>query len=662
MIEKKRDKLFGVATSIAKGAEVASSIDSLRPVVTNGIKNETRENKSRWSVDSFGSLDNQETDLSSFGTPITQKGENILINHTKERKLIVSSNCIQLIPKSKYLSLSDTNNKPLEVEKDVRDFQIKEYMIDTMPPEKDQNDLLSKQSNENLIKGEIRDLPLVPNIPFSLFISYFREQRNQTCKKLLSVWRGYKTRSILRGSLRGLPLLEANGDGIVFHTRKVYLGYTIHKILLSIIDLYDLILDEESRASQGCVGGGTNSSSWLDAMYEQVGDFKNKYISEVNSALKEGSGRRWVSDIVNAREANRGDISRKPRERKGLLPMRFENKYKEKILRSKLLLKSNKTVIRKNNMGDQNITKGRGANDIKSLLGGKQEHLSKDEEYINGFSHIYLPYCLVKSNSLEEVSSYLGVKIDQITGIIQEESILNTGNSSSNANNYNSFETESGFELTPGLGRRMGEFTNDNTPFLDRTTPNPLREPNFNMYFTPNSFVQGSYKDQGQDLAEYYTPVQEEFGDPMIENCEYGNEHIEKQGITQKSISQIKPKPYLKRKSKSILPSRETDIELDKVKSKVKELYKGKNLIEKKISRKVPASGGYELSGSRIPNISSTLNIISVSNSPSSRNSSSKVSRIPKYTTVSLNNTFKNSQNSKGVDTPQIIRSRYSDF
>ncbi|KAH8582701.1 IQ calmodulin-binding motif family [Cryptosporidium sp. chipmunk genotype I] len=653
----KRDTAFGFDTPITRGTDVVPSIGSVRSVVKTRNKNETVQDGGRWSIDSFGPLDYHKAEESCFGIHLVQKHENALINQTKERKLIVSSNYIQLIPKSKYNFLSNSKSKIIGVEKDLaKNFQIKEYMNDLTPIEKDQPNILvlQEQSDENVVQ-ENKDKSMVPNIPFSLCISYFRQERNQICNKLQSVWRGYKTRSILRGSLQGLTSLKAkNSDGVFSSSGRIYLGYNIHKILLSIIDLYDLILDEESKVFQGS-NTNNNTTSWLDAMYEQVGDFKTKYVLEVNNALQGNHGRKWLSDILNAREASK-DILRKPRENKGLLPRRFETKYNEKILKSGLFYKSGKVIDRSDYITDQNISERRRVVG-KRLTGENDANKSLEFSGNDFFTSIYVPYKLVKSNSLNEISTYLGIKTDQVLEMIQNKSVSKDATTSNDSCSGKAI----GFNLTPGLGK-MGEFTRDKTPSLDKTTPNTLRRgAGSNIYFTPNSLVHNSCKEDEQDCVEYYTPIQE-FGDSMVEQSEYGNEYLENQGATYRIINQIKPKPYLKRKSKSILPSRATDIELDKVTSKIKELYKGKNPIEKKVLRKVSVSGGHELSGSRIPSISSTLNI--VSDSPSSRNSSSKISRIPKYNgTISRNNALKSSQNSKGAyGTPQIIRSRYNDF
>lgn len=670
-MDNKRYSAFSFDTPIKRGKDSLSSIDTLRSVVTTRNNNEGIDNKGRWSIDSFGSNDYHKAEKSSFGTHLAQKPDNILIHHSKERKLIMLSNSVQSIPKSRYTSLINSNDKLIGMEKNSveDDFQIKEYMIDLMPIKKDQHDndtlVLQEKFDEDIIQKNNKDQSIIPNIPFSLCISYLRQERSQICNKLHSVWKGYKTRSILRGSLQGITLLKtSNSDGFIYSFGKIYLGYNIHKILLSIIDLYDLILDEESKVFQGS-STNNNSTSWLDAMYEQVYDFKTKYILEVNNSLKGNNGKNWVSDILNARETSKKDISRKLIERKGLLPKRFETKYNEKIHKNGLFYKSNKIMDRNDDLVDQNFSQ-------KSGVGGKRL-LEKDCDQDNGnktlesssdeiFDSIYIPYSLVKSNSLEEISTYLGVKTDKILDMIQNKS-----DSKDMINNKNNIIARAiGFDLTPGIRRKTGELVREQSPFLDKITPNTLREggSNPNIYFTPNSLIHGSCK-EGNDCGEYYTPIQE-FGDSIIDQNGYGSDeyNTENQGVTYRIINQIKPKPYLKRKSKSIVPSKGTDIELDKVTSKVKELYKGKNLVEKKVLRKVPVSGVYELSGSRIPSISSTLNI--VSDSPSSRNSSSKVSRIPKYTgTISRNNVLKNSQNSKGMDnssTPQIIRSRYSDF
>ncbi|POM84121.1 hypothetical protein CmeUKMEL1_10810 [Cryptosporidium meleagridis] len=634
-MENKRYSAFSFNTPIKRDKNSLLSNDTLRSVVTTRSNNEGTDNKGRWSVGSFGSMGYRRPDEFSFGTNLVQKPDNILIHHSKERKLIMLSNSVQSIPKSRYASLGSSNDKLAGIEKNSGkdDFQIKEYMIDSMPIQEDEHDndilILQEKFDEDNIQKNNKDQSMFPNIPFSLCISYLKQERSQICNKLQSVWKGYKTRSILRGSLRGFTFLKtSHSNGFIYNSGKIYLGYNIHKILLSIIDLYDLILDEESKVFQGS-STKNNSTSWLDAMYEQVYDFKTKYILEVNNALNGNNGKKWVLDILNARETSKKDISKKLIERKGILPKRFETKYNKMIHYNGLFYNSNKIMDRNGDLVDQNFSQRR--------VGGKS--LENDRDLDNGnkilessidtiFDSIYIPYLLVKSNSLEKVSTYLGIKTDKILDIIQNESDSKDVNNSKN----NIIAKAIGFDLTPGIGRRTGELVREQSPFLDKITPNAFREggSNSNIYFTPNSLIHGSCK-EGNDCVEYYTPVQEEFRDSIIDQNEYASVecNTENQRETYRVINQIKPKPYLKRKSKSIVPSKGTDIELDKVTSKVKELYKGKNLNEKKVLKKVPVSGAYELSGSRIPSISSTLNI--VSDSPS-RNSSSKVSRIPKYT------------------------------
>ncbi|KAJ1609744.1 hypothetical protein OJ253_1434 [Cryptosporidium canis] len=461
----------------------------------------------------------------------SQVGENVMENQSGERRGVVLSGSVQLVS-GRGGRLSEQQDGGLS--------WIREYSIGsgTEGLEKGDSAVLADGHSGDAERDAAVGVLEVPNIPFSLLVSYFRQERSQVCRRIHSVWIGYKTRSILRGSLRGFGTLgsrdgetRAGSPGVV-----VCLGYTIHKILLSILDLYDLILDEESRTGSGGLqrglpGGG---GSWLDAMYEQVGDFKRRYIAEVDSALQGEGGRRWVSDIVRARQTSKRDISRPPRETKGLLPSRFEVRYVEKM-----------------QMGD--------------FGGDVARHACPTSLEWDGRS---LPYAL--------------------------------------------------FELTPGVARRAGGFPGGLASFADEATPTALRGAKASMYFTPSSFVRRANAcGEDQDSSEFYTPAQEEA-------C-----GAENQDIGQRAGGQVKPKPYLKRKSKSILPPKETSIELDKVTSKVRELYTGRGQTEKKIFKSVPVSGGYEQSGSRIPSISSSLSIIS--DSPCSRNSSSKVSRIPSF-------------------------------
>ncbi|KAJ1607837.1 hypothetical protein OJ252_2726 [Cryptosporidium canis] len=187
-------------------------------------------------------------------------------NQSGERRGVVLSGSVQFV--------SGRGGRLLE-QQDGGLSWIREYSIGSGTEGLEEGDsaVLSGGRPEDAERDSAVGVPEVPNIPFSLLVSYFRQERSQVCRRIHSVWIGYKTRSILRGSLRGFGSLgsrdgetRAGSPGV-----EVCLGYTIHKILLSILDLYDLILDEESRMGSGGLqrglsGGGGGGGSWLDAM------------------------------------------------------------------------------------------------------------------------------------------------------------------------------------------------------------------------------------------------------------------------------------------------------------------------------------------------------------------------------------------------------------
>lgn len=646
-----------------------SSLGSLVPITRGKVGGRLEESARGCGVDSFGSLDCRPVGSNSgFGVLMAQ-GENLMKNQAQESGRIESTACAQLVSKSRNMSADGGAIGG-------GDFLIKEYVIGLGPAEDDEGSLsLTKDQDQN--QEWNAEASSKASIPFSLCLSYFRQERSRVCRRIHSAWRGYKTRSILRGSLRGLES-GGNGGAICCSSRRVHLNYNIHKILLSIMDIYDLILDEESKTGATAEGSGragaagsnatvTSSSSWLDAMYEQVVDFKEKYISEVNSALQGDNGRRWVSDIIRAREASGGDMPRKPRERKGQLPMRFEVKYLARIQGSNELAGNRRRTASKSDhhLGDRECSEDR-----QGLSKGIEDCGDVTSAFAAG---VYLPYSLVRSNSVEEVSSYLGVDASQLVAVIQNEStsgrrsVHPAGSGGDYGGYYSASKSRlrgggSEFELTPGFGGRVSSGVSaEYTPFLEYRTPN-LQGETKHVYFTPNSFVRGpgdgAMWGEEQECGEYYTPIQEELGCPGGSWDEYRGDSIENQRGEQRITSCTKPRPYLKRKSKSVLPPKEAGIELGKVTSKIRELYKGRHPIEEKMFRNAPqASGGRELSGSRIPSVSSSLSIIS--DSPL-RNSSSKVSRIPRYAT-SGSSALKSSQSSRGQCTPQVIRARYSD-
>ncbi|KAF7457148.1 IQ calmodulin-binding motif family protein [Cryptosporidium felis] len=604
----KGDSLFGITKLRQKregnssgNAAFNSAISSGRVGVHGGL------GKSRGSVESTFS----ESGSPYLGTSSIQNGGDSVNNGLATgRRVIISSNYIQLFPRSKYTNLGEIKNieeskfdfpeetlvmaqdptgtegrssadfekgsaraENSQVEVVSRaDFLIEDDSSTELPPVLESENLgefvperefCFNEDKENNVLGQ----SLAANIPFSICISFLREERCLLGRRLHSIWKGYKTRCILRGSLKSLYGTEK------IPSVRIFLGYSIHKNLISVIDLYGLIRDEESKEGQ-------NNSAWLDALYEQLAEFKGQFILEVRNLMEGIGNRSWVSEICKAREKGERRILRPLWGGRGqVLPLRLERNYGKKTCEI------------------ESQTRGLS----KTLMQAENERDSRCKNYPE-YDRIYIPTQLVRSNSIDKISQYLNMDFTEILNIVEGNGRL-------------------------GGGSQKGDGAD---PPIHQT---PLSKKGLTTYYTPKSTVLG-LRDDGEQ-GEFFTPVQEEAFSGGRESrltkvpatSSFENlEQTENRGDCGKA--NIRPKPYLKRKSKSILPSRETDIEIDKITSKVRELYRGKTT--EKTSRRTSAkgSGGCE-SGSRIPGTPLTLKRLT--GSPSSGNSSSKASRIPRY-------------------------------
>ncbi|KAH8741735.1 hypothetical protein FG386_001309 [Cryptosporidium ryanae] len=527
----------------------------------------------------------------------TEKSHNDMIHRSENRignresnslyrRIMISSNFVQLLPTSAYkvpIDNSRGDNGILNNSFNIKEYGVVQgdFRVDFDPVSSEEksefysNDICSSvdvfgNTKENLSNKDMNNTILVPNVPFLLCISYFR-QENALNKRLNAVWIGYKTRCILRGHFGFTKMSGTNQESQV-KKNTLNLRYKIHEILNSIFDLYELIKDEENKDN--------TNLSWLEALYDQTKEFKRRYVTEVNR-LVFSKGNKWIYQIERYKE----DTKYVEREiNSNSIPSRYRSIYttvdNHKKLGFNRKTNNKQAISRVKQVSDANCKIKVDSNFLNSM----QEDIFTEEW------DILIPVDIVKTNKKQEVSNYLNVPVEFIIKLTDEDGVEDKRiETQTPKNHFND-------------GKNVDYFTPKSS---FNQFEREAYEYNYNLALTT----------EGENI--YCTPKCDE------------NRCYTQDGKLNNSIS-VKPRPYLKRKSKSILPSKETNIELKGVKSKVKEIYINRLAEESgKTNRNSIRYSSEATTTSKIPGASSSIKIIS--DSPSSRGSSAKVSRIPKY-------------------------------
>ncbi|KAK6588378.1 hypothetical protein RS030_6854 [Cryptosporidium xiaoi] len=500
------------------------------------------------------------------------------------RRVMVSSNFVQLLPTSAYKASSNKdkgeNNNVLNEAFDVREYGVKgeNLCIDFESVSREEESEFSTSYDCNTSEGicGIRetgfsnkdDTILIPNIPIFQYISYFRQEKVLN-KRLNAVWLGYKTRCILRGNFGFNKKVEI-GQETKASKSILNLRYKIHEILNSIFDLYELIKDEENKENI--------NSSWLDALYDQTKEFKRRYVFEVNR-LVFSNGNKWITQIVKNKE-DQTLIERQVNSNS--IPSRYQRVYR--VMDNSRKFEFKKTT--KNRVIVPKIKDKSDNNDRAKVNGNPLNYI--EGNMLTQECDVLIPFDIVKTNRIQDISFYLGVPIEFIVKLAGEDNIVNNK--------------------------------------IENQTPKIHLNKNID-YFTPKS----TFTQFEQEMYEYsdHNSSQTIKNEDIFCTPKFDEN---RRDIHEKQLnnSTVKPRPYLKRKSKSILPSKETNIELKGIQSKVKEIYKNnKSFGDASATNKNSIKYLDKTATSKIPGISSDIKIIS--DSPSSRSSSAKVSRIPKY-------------------------------
>ncbi|KAH7650548.1 hypothetical protein FG379_003620 [Cryptosporidium bovis] len=500
------------------------------------------------------------------------------------RRIMVSSNFVQLLPTSAYKVSSNKdkgeNNNVLNEAFDVREYGVKgeNLCIDFESVSREEESEFSTDHVCNTSEGicgigetgfsNKDDAILVPNIPIFQYISYFRQEKVLN-KRLNAIWLGYKTRCILRGNF-GFNKKAEIGQETKVNTNILNLRYKIHEILNSIFDLYELIKDEESKENI--------NSSWLDALYDQTKEFKRRYVFEVNR-LVFSNGNKWITQIVKNKE-DKTFIEREVNSNS--IPSRYQRVYR--VMDNSRKFEFKKTT--KNRVIIPKIKDKSDNNDRAKVNGNSLNHI--EGNILTQECDVLIPFDIAKTNRIQDISFYLGVPIEFIVKLAGEDNIVNNK--------------------------------------IENQTPKIHLNKNID-YFTPKS----SFTQFEQETYEYgdYNSSQTIRNENIFCTPKFDENRRDTQERQLNNSSSVKPRPYLKRKSKSILPSKETNIELKGIQSKVKEIYKNNRSFGDASANKNSIKCLNKTATSKIPGISSDIKIIS--DSPSSRSSSAKVSRIPKY-------------------------------
>ncbi|OII75834.1 IQ calmodulin-binding motif family protein [Cryptosporidium andersoni] len=405
-------------------------------------------------------------------------------------------------------------------------------------------DIDRKSGTRNEIECNITETSENNNIPLLQCITYWNQER-QVSKKLHAVWLGYKTRCIISGTLKGTflkhPFYKDN------KTIPLNICYHLHRLLLSIYDLYELIKDREHNREVKDIC----NDSWVNALYEQVNQYKKQYIQELYRLLN--CVENWVSNIPksntyakNIRYASRVFNN---------LPGRFCEFKDRRVNRNNELNTDNNSLKINEHFIKCSVVKnyGKVAEHLKQLKYKVDEEMRDKIDQL--FSNLYCEYLKTPEKSGN----------NNIKFYTPNSSLAETSSETSTSDIFH----------TPLYSEKVATCElSESAYFYSRTQSN----------FFPNS------KDNENKLV--YNNAYQERNDP----------------------TQLKPRPYLKRKSQSVKVPNKV-LELKNITSKYNEMYKKKSIDTKK---KIVIQ-------TKIPSIKSASNVV-----PNEKSTYKLFSRIPK--------------------------------
>ncbi|KAL7067315.1 IQ calmodulin-binding motif family protein [Cryptosporidium serpentis] len=351
------------------------------------------------------------------------------------------------------------------------------------------------------------------NIPLLQCITYWNQEK-QAFKKFHAVWLGYKTRCIISGTLKGTfskhPFYKDN------KTIPLNICYHLHRLLLSIYDLYELIKDREYNREVKDIC----NDSWVNALYEQVNQYKKQYIQELGRLLN--CVENWVSNIPkcdtytkNIRYASRIFNN---------LPGKFGKFKDRKINRNNELNTNNNSLKINEHFIKYNVVK----------------NYEKVEEHLKQLKY--------------KVNEEMRDKIDQLFSNLCCE-YLKTPEKSGN-NNMKFYTPNSSLAETSSETSTSDIFHTPLPLYSEKVATCELSESAYFYSRTQSNFFPSSKDDENKLVCN--------------------NAHQERNDSTQP-----KPRPYLKRKSQNVKAPNKV-LELKNITSKYNEMYKKKSIDTKK--------------------------------------------------------------------------------